>query len=819
MKLLAGGPRPGTTSTPAPLRAGARPTFTVTALLTVAIVCTLSGWLILADRHTEIERAKGVNQTASLLLAEQVLQLFRESSTIMSVCAAEIRNGGKRGYALAKEVAAAHIADSPKVGYVIFIGSSGDMIWNTAFDPTPRLNVADRDYFRQHQAGMQVIIGDPIIGRSTGKTIIPVTLAIRDAQGKFLGVMGTGIAAATLEGMLRVATPTQSSSAALFRSDGILLARSPSENIGQRFENSEAVKQAETSPRGVFQAISPIDRQDRIVAYAMVRGFPLLVTVSQEKNQVLTSWVDHSIAYGSVMTLAVLGVVFFAWREQRRISEFAREMGLARQVFDTASEAIFVSDLSGRLVDVNAEACRLAKYSRDDMLRLKHEDLVAPEEVKRIAPELAKCDAGAVMENRWLLRCSDGSTLPLDLVVQRLSPDRYLAMGRDLSEKERVIQQLSVARDAAERANRTKSSFLAAASHDLRQPLQALTLFSSALTRTAVGAEQERLCRHLEATSLALGDQLDSLLDISQLDTGAIRPNNEPVDLLAFFQQLDSEFSELALAQGLRFKFWFPAHELVVSTDPRLLRQMLRNLVGNAIRYTRGGGVLVGARRRRDKLLIQVFDTGIGIAPEHLSRIWDEYYQINNPQRDRNQGLGLGLSIVRRLADLQGYAVLARSRPRRGSVFEIAIPCTALDCRPAPEVGAIVDAPLPAPPLPRRQVVLLEDDLLVAESMQTWMEAQGFTVLAFTWAADALDDRRLSASDIYISDFRLPGTPNGIEFLSRMEERYGSPLRAIIITGDTSSATIAALARDHWIILYKPVDPKRLIAAIDAFDA
>jgi len=357
--------------------------------------------------------------------------------------------------------------------------------------------------------------------------------------------------------------------------------------------------------------------------------------------------------------------------ERRRTEE---RMQLAQQIFDIASEAIFVSDLQGNLLDVNAEACRLAKYTREEMLRLRNVDIVAQEETQRIAPELARCDAGSVVEQRWLLRCSDGSTVPLDLVVQRLPGDRYLAIGRDLTEREKVLRQLAQARDEAEQANRAKSRFLAAASHDLRQPILAINLFQDALGKTELSPEQRRIADYLSRSADSLSGILTELLEISRFDAGAVQSCPAPVPAAEIFHRIDTEFSPLARVKGLRFKFFFPQKGLVLFTDQKMLLNLLQNLIDNAFKYIETGGVLVAIRSRGDRALIQVWDTGIGIAPEYIEAIFDEYFQIGNPQRDRARGLGLGLSIVRRLAKTLGCQVSCRSRPGKGSVFEFQVP-------------------------------------------------------------------------------------------------------------------------------------------------
>ncbi len=372
--------------------------------------------------------------------------------------------------------------------------------------------------------------------------------------------------------------------------------------------------------------------------------------------------------------------------ERKRTEERAQ---LAQQIFDTARQAIFVSDRQGNLLDVNAEACRLAKYCRAEILRLRKVDILTQKEVPRIGPEPAQRDAGEAVEKRWLLLCADGSTVPLDLVLQPLPGDRYLAIGRDLTERDRVFRRLAAALHDAEVASRAKSQFLAAASHDLRQPIMAINLFRDALSKTELSEVQKTINQYLAQSTQSLSDILNTLLDISRLDSGVVIAAPKVIWTETLLRSIDAEYGPLALAKSLRFKLFFPSRELAIVADSRLLRRLLGNLVGNAIKYTSRGGVLVAIRRRGAEALLQVWDTGIGIAPEHMDSIFEEYVQIGNAERDRTKGLGLGLAIVKRLAKLLNTEVVCRSRIGTGTVFEFTVP---ISTQPLVETGRRANA-------------------------------------------------------------------------------------------------------------------------------
>jgi PAS domain S-box-containing protein len=502
-----------------------------------------------------------------------------------------------------------------------------------------------------------------------------------------------------------------------------------------------------------------------------------------------------------------------AVREQPPKQKLDEGLILARQIFETAFEAIFVSDLDGNLLEVNAEACRLAKYSREDMLRLRNVDIVAKEEVPRIDSELDVADAGGVNENRWLLLCSDGSTVPLDLVVQRLPGDRYLAIGRNLTEREKIQRELAQARDAAEAANLTKSRFLAAVSHDLRQPIQAISLFQEALRHTGLNDRQKNINTNLALAIQSLGGMLDALLDLSRLDAGAVTPIPEVKVCKTLLHAIDREFWPLAQAKSLQLRFFYTRGPASVFVDPRLFQSLLGNLVGNAIKYTERGGVLICLRRRGGQALIQVWDTGIGIAPEKIEAIFEEYLQIGNHERDRSKGLGLGLAIVRRLSRLLGTEVVCRSRPGLGSVFEFSLPL--VDAPPATSHAQVARTTPLTSPLPSGRIIVLEDDGMVSQALALNLTALGMRVTTFSSAEAALASADVHDACCYISDFRLPGI-NGLEFLETLQQRSSKPIKAVILSGDASPDQIQLNPATGWTVLLKPVELEQLLAAIEA---
>lgn len=398
-----------------------------------------------------------------------------------------------------------------------------------------------------------------------------------------------------------------------------------------------------------------------------------------------------------------------------------------------------------------------------------------------------------------------------------------LALIEHKDNLERLIDErthaLQTAQNEAIRLNRVKSEFLAAASHDLRQPLQAINLFHSALNRTGLNEEQKRVSDYLAQSIDSLGDLLNALLDISRLDSGVVKACPEVIQAESLLHKIDAEFSALATRKSLRFKLFFPFSEMAVFTDPKLLLSLLSNLIGNAIKYTDHGGILVAIRRRGKEALIQVWDTGIGISAEHVNQIFEEYFQIGNHERDRAKGLGLGLSIVKRLALLLDSEVLCHSFPGRGTLFEFRLPLadtpTAVDNAPLLQIATDAGA---LSRLVGRRIAIIEDDSMVAKAIALALEARGMIVATCESAEEALTQPGILSADFHISDFRLPGM-DGLQLLNTLQQRTDKPLKAILLTGDTSPERIKLLQLSPWTVLFKPADLPKLLAAMVTLDS
>ena len=373
------------------------------------------------------------------------------------------------------------------------------------------------------------------------------------------------------------------------------------------------------------------------------------------------------------------------------------------------------------------------------------------------------------------------------------------------------------ARREAEVANRAKTQFFTAASHDLRQPLHAMGLFAEALRQKSHDAEVAHLVNSINESVDALEGLFSELLDITRIDTGGVEVNPEHFEIGSIFRKLRLHFEPTAFEKGLALRFRGAQH--VVHADPLLVERILRNLVSNAIRYTNDGSVLVSCRRRGDHLLLQVWDTGLGIREEQQVLIFDEFYQVPNTERvapHQRKGLGLGLAIVKRLAELMQAPLGLRSQSGRGTVFNLELP-----------LGKVARQSLPLPSgkllqsitLNGRLIVVVEDEPAVLAGLEVLLKGWGATLAAFdsvasctAWAQSC--DPALVRPDLLIVDFRLENGLTGVDAIVALRSRFGQQVPAIVVTGSTMSGHEQEAHDKDFHLLIKPVVPNKLRAMI-----
>jgi len=384
-----------------------------------------------------------------------------------------------------------------------------------------------------------------------------------------------------------------------------------------------------------------------------------------------------------------------------------------------------------------------------------------------------------------------------------------------------LIEQLTEQKEKAEQANISKTKFLASASHDMRQPIHAMGLFLSVLEERVEKEEQKIIVQKIQKSSDALGSLLDSLLDISKLDAGVIKVVPETFLFNSLFDALNNEFQAVAKEKNLQIKF--ANTKLCVNSDYQIIERITRNLISNAIRYTKSGRILVGCRRYQGQTLVAVYDTGIGIPENKMQDIFREFYQLHNPERDRSKGLGLGLAIVERMAKLLDMPLYIKSFEGKGSVFGFVLPAEYISA-PATKKAVVSDAVY----FDGKMVLVVDDEEEICDSLSELLRNWHCDVVAATSGSEAVQrlQKNKKRPDIMLVDYRLRDNEVGTTVIDKINLLYASQkidqkagkeispaIPAVIITGDTAPDRIQEAERSGHRILHKPVaaDALRLL--------
>jgi FixJ family two-component response regulator/chemotaxis methyl-accepting protein methylase/signal transduction histidine kinase len=464
--------------------------------------------------------------------------------------------------------------------------------------------------------------------------------------------------------------------------------------------------------------------------------------------------------------------------------------------FTPATRMLF----SLRAGDVGRPLADLAPLSSDSTLLADARKVLAGEPV--VEREI-EAQAGS-----WFSR----RVLPYKTATGRIAG--VVITYTEVTERRKIHEALAAAERVAQHANAAKTRFLEVASHDLRQPLQTMVILQGLLMNAVSGAHASDLVGRLGEMLAAMARMLDVLLDINQIEAGAIRPERSVFSVNDIFERLKAEFTYTARAKGLKLRM-VPC-SIEVNSDPDLLEQMLRNLLSNALKYTSKGKVLLGCRRRGAGVVIELWDTGIGIEQSDIKAVFEEYRQVNNPARERSKGLGLGLSIVQRLGRLLGHKVGAASTPGRGSVFTIEIaniePPPPVQSLPVPEVAPKRAAPI----TDKARILIVEDDPEVRELLDLLLRDRGHeTLLAEDGpAALALVAEAAAPPDLVLTDYNLPGGLNGLALAEELRRAIQREVPAIVLTGDISTLAMRRISQRDVVHLAKPVTVDRLTKAV-----
>jgi PAS domain S-box-containing protein len=487
---------------------------------------------------------------------------------------------------------------------------------------------------------------------------------------------------------------------------------------------------------------------------------------------------------------------------------------LLEAFFDQVPAILYIKDEIGRYVKINRH-CEKTFHVTDQQARGSTDYILCP---KEIADEFRRND-------RLVLDTGGFHTFEETAIVNgeeriflarkfRISDERngkhyVCGISTDITSLKQTEQELAAAKIEAERASRAKSQFLAAISHDMRQPIQAASLFLGVLDGRIGDPKAREVLERVKTSIDSVHGMMGDLLDLTRLDAALIKPALKPLQLRPLLERLHAEFAPQAELKGLTLRT-MPGNA-TVATDPELLARILRNLLANAVSYTASGGILLGCRRCGDSVRIIVADTGPGIPEPQQHRIFEEFYQVGNPERDRSRGFGLGLAIVRRIADMLEHPVAVRSILGKGSVFSVTVPLAA--SVPSHNAGAIQSAPASRPDHPNcRPVLLVEDDPAVLGAMVMLLEDWGLSVVT----SQSLDELETTIQDLQvpasliIADYRLPDDATGTDAVTLARARISPDLPGIILTGDTDPARLREAHANHTRLLHKPIQAAQL---------
>lgn len=508
------------------------------------------------------------------------------------------------------------------------------------------------------------------------------------------------------------------------------------------------------------------------------------------------------------------------------------ESDVLSNLIELAPDAMLVVDDQGIIVYANRKASAVFGCRREDILHQRVEYLL-PERFRarhsdhrrRFAADGRMRPMGAGLDlyaRRW-----DGVEFPVEISLSPLQddPGGYTAAAiRDATDRKRVERELiaareaadlaretaDAAREAADRANHGKSRFLATASHDLRQPLQSLALLNGALRRMALDERAAQTLAQQEQAIDAMKRLLNALLDVSKLESGAVKPQVADFALATLFEALRNEFASAASAKGVELQVEQTTQ--CAYSDPALVEQILRNLLSNAVKYTHRGAVRLRCAQSHGLLRIEVVDTGVGIATDQRALIFDEFFQVDVAPNTTRDGYGLGLAIVQRLVKLLGLRLEVQSEPGEGSIFALELPAGL-----SAAAGAAGGGTEPAPPRVYRlaRVLLVEDHPGVLQATKLLLTLENYRVVAAASRAEALQRAREDRNfDLLITDYHLGGGETGLELIGALRTILGRETPVVLVTGDTSSA-VRELPQDALLrVASKPVNADELLALI-----
>ena len=537
-------------------------------------------------------------------------------------------------------------------------------------------------------------------------------------------------------------------------------------------------------------------------------------TVHLRKNKT-TYPVEVHLQSGRLEGTPIFVAIILDITERRRAEEQQR-------LIQSTGEGIYGVNLDGNCTFCNNATLKLLGYGDEAALLGNNiHELIHHTRADGTHYPIEECALNGTLSTNERIRVdddvfwrADGMRLPVEFWSYPITHDEEV-VGRvvsfvDITERNDALALLRQSKESAEDAATTKSRFLAAASHDLRQPLQSLGLYLSVLERQLDQPRQLDVADKMRKSLETMGELLDALLDISKLDGNAVIVEKKDVRIQELLSRIVNDNIQQAELKGLQLKCIGEDH--VVHTDPGLLASVIENFVTNAIRYTARGTVTIDCQPGDGVLRVAVNDTGVGIEENEIDNVFEEYYQLDNPVRDRRKGLGLGLAIVKRIAQLLDHSIEVNSEPGKGSTFSVLVPLGNIEYA---EVYTLASATPPRRSDRMPIVLLIDDDPSIIDATSMLLEASGMEVHSALNGEDALAQVVAGVRpDVLVTDYRLPGD-TGIKVIGRIRQATLADLPAVIMTGDTSAKEIVAANLSNCTVLHKPADTDRLVSLIE----
>ncbi|MDD5056358.1 MAG: ATP-binding protein [Sideroxydans sp.] len=742
-----------------------------------------------------------------------------------------LRNRLQSGNAFAVELGR-HWKDIPETG-TIFVADAAGRIQSTTDAVLSGWDVSRAPFFtvqRDQARKTRLFVSRPYKYFPGAATVV-FSLPVVDAKHKFAGIVGLTAGFAFFPRILQTINPDDSASmSVIFNHDGDLLYRrsEPEKYFGTNIVTVSTVFREHLSSGGsVTRHIAPsaFDGKPRLFLVRDVGDSGLGLILSRRMSEVLAVWKRNVAIYALIFLFSLVVVISLAIAAARRkqsedaqIESLNRLKKIAGQVpgvvfqfrlhpdghfsIPFASEAIQeIFQVSPQQVREDASKAISIIHPDDYPAVIAH--------IRQSAKELSP------WQQEFRVKFADGTVHWMfgNALPQQEADGCVLWHGfiTNISERKRMEGDLVAAKRQAESANLAKSRFLAAASHDLRQPIHAQGLFLGVLARTELNAYQREVLANATAASRSSVEMLNTLLDFSRIEAGVIKPKVQAFYMQPLLNKIEREFEQQADAKGLAYRSRETA--IAVQSDPMLVELILRNLVSNAIRYTVRGGLLVTCRKRGEHAVLEVWDTGIGITPEHQREVFQEFHQLGNPERDRQKGLGLGLAIAEGLARTLVHELTLVSTPQRGSVFRLTLPIAS-------------EAPVATSGTTQHKnqklnarVLVIDDDEAVRSGMRHLLRNWGCECETAESIEEALALARIHAPDVVISDYRLREQRTGLEAIAALRGLLGNALPALLLTGDTAPDTLREAQTSGIALLHKPVSPGKLyrglVAAIE----